>query len=312
LASNLASKLASNIASNTGAAKTAAHLGPLLPPGYDIELEGRGTIHLRELSGPPGAPAIALLHGWTATADVNWYKCYTALGRHYRVFAYDHRGHGQGIRSKRAFRLDDVADDVIAVADALGIDRFIPVGYSMGGAVAQLVWHRHRERVDGLVLCATAPYFAELRAERLSFLGLTGLAALARVTPAQAREWLTEQFYLQRKSLTWEPWAVQQAASHDWRMMLEAGSAIGSFTSSAWIGQIDVPTSIVVTMRDGTVPVRRQVELFDSIPGAEAFRVDGEHDAVVTRSDQFVPTLLRALESVTSRIARGSATPALR
>jgi hypothetical protein len=52
----------------------------LLPPGYDIELEGRGAIHLRELGGPPGAPAIALLHGWTATADVNWYKCYTALG----------------------------------------------------------------------------------------------------------------------------------------------------------------------------------------------------------------------------------------
>ena len=40
---------------------------------------------------------------------------------------------GRGIRSKRAFRLDDVADDVIAVADVLGIDRFIPVGYSMGG-----------------------------------------------------------------------------------------------------------------------------------------------------------------------------------
>jgi 3-oxoadipate enol-lactonase len=228
------------------------------------------------------------------------------------VFAYDHRGHGRGIRSKRAFRLDDVADDVIAVADALGIDRFIPVGYSMGGAVAQLVWHRHRERVDGLVLCATAPYFAELRAERLSFLGLTGLAALARVTPTQAREWLTEQFYLQRKSLTWEPWALQQAASHDWRMMLEAGSAIGAFTSSAWIGQIDVPTSIVVTMRDGVVPLRRQVELFDSIPGAEAFRIDGEHDAVVTNADRFVPTLLRAIDSVAGRIRRGPVTTALR
>jgi 3-oxoadipate enol-lactonase len=175
----------------------------------------------------------------------------------------------------------------------------------MGGAVAQLVWHRHRERVDGLVLCATAPYFNGRRDERLSFIGMTGLAAIARVTPAQTREWLTEQFYLQRKSLTWEPWAVQQAASHDWRMMLEAGSAIGSFTSSAWIGQIDVPTSIVVTMRDGIVPLRRQVELFDTIPGAEAFRVDGEHDAVVTRADRFVPTLLRAIASVTARVARG-------
>ena len=105
---------------------------------------------------------------------------------------------------------------------------------------------------------------------------------------------------------------MQQAASHDWRMMLEAGSAIGNFTSSAWIGQIDVPTSIVVTMRDRIVPLRRQVELFDSIPDAEAFRVDGEHDAVVTRSDQFVPTLLRAIESVVNRVARGQVTTALR
>ena len=285
---------------------------PSLPPGRDIEIAGSGTIHLHDFGGPPGAPAIALLHGWTATADVNWYTCYARLADSYRVFAYDHRGHGRGLRSKRPFRLEDCADDVVAVADALAIDTFIPVGYSMGGAVAQLVWHRHRERVAGLVLCATASYFAELRAERLSFLGLSGLAALARVTPAQAREWLTQQFYLQRKSLTWEPWAVQQAASHDWRMMLEAGSAIGSFTSRAWIGEVDVPTSILVTMRDGVVPLRRQVELFESIPGAEAFRVDGEHDAVVTRADRFVPTLLRALDSVTSRILRGPVATALR
>ena len=157
--------------------------------------------------------------------------------------------------------------------------------------------------------CAQLPPTSpRLRGERLSFLGLTGLAALARVTPSQAREWLTEQFYLQRKTCTWEPWAVQQAASHDWRMMLEAGSAIGNFTSSAWIGEIDVPTSVIVTMRDGIVPLRRQVELFESIAGAEAFRVDGEHDAVVTCADRFVPTLLRAIESVAARIARGPLT----
>ena len=97
--------------------------------------------------------------------------------------------------------------------------------------VAQLVWRRHAERVRGLVLCATAPVFSVERIERLSFLGATGLAALARITPEQARVWLTDQFYLQRKSRDWEPWAVEQAASHDWRMLLEAGTAIGSMES---------------------------------------------------------------------------------
>lgn len=276
---------------------------PDLPPGAPLELPDRGTTFVRQIAGPEGAPTIVLLHGWTATADLNWFRCYQPLGEHYRVVALDHRGHGQGIRSKKAFRLEDCADDAVAVCDALGIEQFIPVGYSMGGPVAQLMWHRHRERVPGLVLCATAAYFATSREERLSFLGLSGLAALARLTPTQARTWLTEQFYLQRKTNEWEPWAIQEASRHDWRAVLEAGRAIGSFSSRDWLGEVSAPTSVLITMRDRVVPVRRQVRLFESIHGAEAFRVDGDHDAVVANADRFVPTLLRALHSVVERSA---------
>ena len=282
---------------------TADDLGPAgLPPARTIELPGRGEVRIRELPAPPGAPTLMLLHGWTATSDLNWFRCFEGLGAHYGVVAFDHRGHGGGIRSRKPFTLEDCADDAVAVADAVGLDTVIPVGYSMGGPVAQLVWRRSPRRVSGLVLCATAPYFAGTRPERLSFLGLTGLAAVARVTPSQARLWLTEQLYLQRKSATWEPWAVQQAASHDWRMVLEAGRAIGGYSASEWIDGVDVPTSVVATMRDRVVPVRRQVKLFDRIPDAEAFRVDADHDAVVAHPDLFVPTLMRAVRSVVDRV----------
>ena len=111
---------------------------------------------MRDLLGPPGAPVVVLLHGLGATADLNWFPSYRPLSAHYRVIAMDHRGHGGGKRSHRVFRLEDCADDVVELADALGVQRFIPVGYSMGGPVAQLVWKRHRSRIDGLVLCATA------------------------------------------------------------------------------------------------------------------------------------------------------------
>jgi 3-oxoadipate enol-lactonase len=150
-------------------------------------------------------------------------------------------------------------------------------------------------------MCATAAKFATSREERLSFLGISGLAAVARLTPLQTRQWLTEQFYLQRKADQWEPWAVEEASSHDWRAVLEAGRAIGNFSSRDWSGEIDVPTSTVITMRDRVVPVRRQVGLFEAIPDAEAFRVDGDHDAVVANAKQFVPTLLRACRSVVER-----------
>ena len=276
---------------------------PVLPPGAAMLLPGRGTTFVRHIAGPPKAPTLVLLHGWTATADLNWFTCYKPLARHYNVVALDHRGHGRGIRGRRAFRLEDCADDAVAVCDVLGIDRFIPVGYSMGGPIAQLIWHRHPERVRGLVLCATAPYFATSREERLGFLGLSGMAALARLTPAQTRKWLTDQFYLQRKTAEWQPWAVQEASLHDWRAVLEAGKSIGSFSSRDWIGDIDVPASVVITMADRVVPPRRQVRLFESIHKAEAFRVDGDHDAVVALADQFVPVLLRATSSVVKRTA---------
>lgn len=271
---------------------------PPVPAGIEIELDGLGALFVRDSGEHPTGPATVLLHGWTATADINFFTCYGPLAEHARVVAFDHRGHGRGLRTRKGFRLEDCADDVVAVCDALGIGSFVPVGYSMGGPIAQLLWRRHPDRVAGLVLCATAPYFAGRRPERLSFVGLTGLARIARYTPAQARHWISDQVYLQRKGEDWGPWALEQVTRHDWRMILEAGQAIGEFSSSEWIREVDVPTSVIVTMDDPVVPRRRQVKLWDWIPGAAVYRVPGGHDAVVGNADRFVPTLIRALHHV--------------
>ena len=275
---------------------------PALPHGQAIDLPGRGTTFVRTIDGPPGAPTVLLLHGWTASADLNFFTCYAPLAEHYRVVALDHRGHGRGIRSRKAFTLEDCADDAIAVCDVLGIDRVVSVGYSMGGPVASLTWKRHPERVQGLVLCATAPHFSSSRQERMGFLGLSGLATLARLTPLQAQQWLTDQFFLQRKHDKWDDWAIEEAGRHDWRMVLEAGRAIGRFDARSWLGEVDVPTSVVVTLRDRVVPLHRQVKFFEGIPEAEAFRVDGDHDSVAAKAGRFVPTLLRACHSVHERL----------
>jgi len=274
---------------------------PRLPHGEAVELPGRGTTFVRTARGPDGAPTVLLLHGWTANADLNFFTCFRPLAKHFHVVAMDHRGHGRGIRSRRVFRFEDCADDAIALLDVLGVDQAIPIGYSMGGPIAMHMWKRNPERVRGLALCATAPFFRNTRQERMGFLGLSGLAALARLTPAQARVWLTDQIYLNRKVEKWEAWAVQEASRHDWRMVLEAGRAIGRFDARPWLDTIDVPTSVVVTMRDTVVPLHRQVLLFEGIKDAEAFRVDGDHDAVISRPDQFMPSLQRALHSIVER-----------
>ncbi len=273
---------------------------PDLPRGQHVILPGRGTTYFRQIDGPAGAPTLVLLHGWTATADLNWFTCYKDLAKHFRVVAIDHRGHGRGIRTTQPFRLSDCADDVAALADQLDIATFIPVGYSMGGAIAQLMWKRHESRVRGLVLCSTSGYFADTREERIGFLGLQGLGALARLTPKAALDWISEELYLQRKTATWDPWAMQQAASHDWQHVIEAGAALGNYDAREWLGNIDVPTSVIVTGKDHVVATSRQEELVASIKGATKRRLEADHDAVFTHSAEFVPLLVEACLEVSS------------
>jgi 3-oxoadipate enol-lactonase len=265
-------------------------------------LPGRGVTFVRETPAPSDdAPTLLLLHGWTATADLNFFPLYEPLAERYRVVSIDHRGHGRGIRSRRAFRLADCADDAACAMAELGIDHYIPFGYSMGGPIAQLIWHRHRTHVDGLVLGATASGFSEGWSQRVTFLGLTGLAGIARLTPQQTRASLTDRYYLSKKAAQWEPWAVQEASQHDWRMVLEAGRALGNYDADGWLGDIDVPTAVILTLRDQVVPMRRQLRLVERIETAHAYRVDGPHDAVVSQANEFIPVLLRAIADVAAR-----------
>src|SRR6185437_7184713 len=154
-----------------------------LPDGRFVELEGRGTTFVRECGSRDRGPTVVLLHGLAATASLNWFSAFPALERDYHVVALDHRGHGRGIRDGHAFSLNDAADDVAALADALGIERCIAVGYSMGGPIAQLLWRRHRELVSGLVLCATSYTFRTRLHEHVMFAALPALDQVSRIVP---------------------------------------------------------------------------------------------------------------------------------
>lgn len=283
--------------------------GPRLPGrAVTLDLPGRGRTWARDIPGPPGAPTVVLLHGWTATADLNWFACYGALSRRWRVIAPDHRGHGRGLRSSRPFRLADCADDAIAAADLLGAGPVVVVGYSMGGPIAQLAWKRHPSRVRALVLCATARTFGDGRQGALALQSLGAAGALSRLTPRPLREAVAVQYLGRRRERGESDWALEQVRRHDWTAVLEAAGELARFDSRPWVGQVDVPTAVVLTERDRLVAPQRQARLHAAIPGASLHRVDGDHDAVVAHPDRFLPALLAALE----RVARPGAAPGSR
>lgn len=286
---------------------------PPLPLGERIELPGRGTTFVRHVEGPPGAPTVLLLHGWIASAGLNWFNAFGPLSEHYSVVAPDLRGHGRGLRSRRRFRLADCADDVAAVLEQRGTGPVIAVGYSMGGPVAQLLWRRHPELVSGLVLCATSYRFVTGARERFIFssmmataVGTTRTGELIGRTPGMGRWMPTGSLTPGSAAHGSAPrptklrtWAAGEMRRHDLVKIMEAGQAIGSYNARRWISEVDVPTTVLVTNRDRAIPPSEQLKLANAIPGAEVQLLDDGHIACAKR--EFGPALLRAVGSVSAR-----------
>ncbi len=246
-----------------------------------------------------GLPTLVLLHGWTATADLNFFPLYQPLARDHHVVALDLRGHGRGLRPDR-FTLEDCADDVAAVARALDLPAVVPVGYSMGGLVAQLVWRRHRALVAGLVLCSTSRNFRGTPGDQAYFNGVSAMALASRFAPPPMRARAFARFLDSRvTTLDLSEWGLAELARHDFQLVLEAGAATGRFSSHDWAGAIDVPTSVVVSSADTKIPPHRQRKLAAAIPGAAVFEVDGDHHVCPRQPERFVPALRQALAHAT-------------
>jgi len=275
--------------------------GPKFAPGRRLELPRRGTTYIREMPGPEGAPTILLLHGWCATGGLNWFQAFESLGDRFRVIAPDLRGHGQGIRSRRVFRLADCADDCAATLVELGTGPVIAVGYSMGGPVAQLLWRRHRDLVSGLVFCATTAGFFPNRRERLSYQSamLTAVAAARTATLTRAMPSLPGLGMRPQRLPTW---IADEGRRHDWRSIVEAGHSIGTYHAKRWIDQVDVPTAVVVTTKDRGVRPELQLALADSITGTTVHRIDDGHLACAR--PEFGTVVREACISVADRIER--------
>lgn len=277
-------------------------VGPAVPLGRRVRLAGRGTTFVREIAGPPGAPTVVLLHGFMASGGLNWFRTFDALSREFRVVAPDLRGHARGIRSRRHVRLADCADDVAALMDELGAAKAIAAGYSMGGPVAQLLWRRHPEKVAGLVLCATAPAFSARSrlvadASLATIAGLTRVAGHVAAVPAAGAN-LLRRVRAERPA-GFLAWAAEEMRRHDVRMLTEAARSMTRFDSRGWLGDIDVPTTVLRTNRDGVVDPARQTAFVTGIRGARLVEHDNGHTACARAS--FSAPMLAACRDVAWR-----------
>lgn len=103
-----------------------------------------------------GELTLVFLHYWGGSSRT-WGKVIQQLENDFRCIAYDHRGWGDSERSDTGYAIADLAADTAALVQTLGLKRYVLVGHSMGGKVAQLFASKRPSGLEALILVAPAP-----------------------------------------------------------------------------------------------------------------------------------------------------------
>lgn len=288
---------------------------PPLPGGRTVKIDGRGEMFVREIPGQEGEPTIVLLHGWTLSADLNWFSgVYDVASKHGRVIAPDIRGHGRGLRSDIPFTLEEAADDVASLIEHLDAAPAVLVGYSMGGSIALLCAERHPHVVAGLVLASVGLQWRDDLWERLVWLGMGFTEYILRWG---APEGIVERYlrHAVEQSPDLEPylgWVKAEARRGDPSAIGYAAKALAQFDATELVVNVKVPSAVVVTRHDSLIRERRQRELVEAIEGAHVVDVDGKHNAWMVLPEEWSAAVGEAIEHVTSASEATQGDPALR
>lgn len=222
------------------------------------------------LEGPDDAPVVVLASSIGTTLDL-WEPQVSALGEHFRVLRYDHRGHGRSPSPPAPYAIADLAGDVLELLDRLEIERASICGLSMGGMVGQWLGANHPERVDRLVLTSTSAYAGPPQKwhDRAATVRADGIEAIA---DGVLTIWLTEEFRAR------EPEAVARCrammVANDDHGYAGCAEAIAGFDLREGLGEITAPTLVVAGARDSAISPEQARALHEGIEGSELALLD--------------------------------------
>lgn len=236
-------------------------------------------------------PAMLLVSGLGGTAGF-WAPVLPGLSASFRITRFDQRGIGASSRGDAACTIDRLAYDCLAVADARGLDRFLFVGHSTGGAIGQALARLAPERLSGLVLSATwlrpSRYMTALFEARRTILFLDPQAyAATGAILGYAPAWL------ERNWSTFEAATARPPSSSEARRAVrERIDALIAFDGSQHAASLSVPTLVLGARDDMIVPAFLQEELAAALPGSRKTMLDtGGHFFPVSRPDAFTATV---------------------
>jgi len=254
------------------------------------------------VEGPPGAPAILLIHSLGASLHV-WDAQAEVLARGLRVVRFDLRGHGLSELGDAAFTIEDLARDALAVLDACKITEAHIGGVSIGGLIAQAVAGLAPARVRSLILCDTALALPppELWRQRAATVRRDGIAAIADATMAR---WVSPAYAASPAGRGLRTMLTRTSAE----AYARAAEALAEADLTAAAPAIRAPTLVIVGALDVSTPVASAEALRAAIPGATLIVLpDALHLPVVEHPEAVSAAMLAFLTPADAELADAGA-----
>ena len=245
-------------------------------------IDANGTALHYELTGPAHGPVVAFSNSVGSTFEM-WEAQVRALSGRYRCLTYDTRGHGRSPAVGRDASIEDLADDLAGLFDALGVENAHVVGLSLGGMTAQAFGVRHARRTKSLVLMATAAQLGPPQAweQRAQAVRTQGMAAIADAVLAR---WFTPAFAAKHGEVvgSWR----ERFLAIDPEGYAACCAAIRDMDLREAITTITAPTLIVAGADDPSTPPPLMEDIRARIPDAELVVIPrAAHLLAVERAD---------------------------
>jgi 3-oxoadipate enol-lactonase len=228
-------------------------------------------LHCADSGG--GGEAVVLAHAIGCDHRM-WDQLRERLAPRYRVLAVDLRGHGASPVPPRPYALADLADDVRALLDRLGIARTHWVGLSMGGMVGQAFALQFPGRLGKLVIAnSTGSYGAEGRSMWAARAKLVQEGGLAAIRDAVAARYFSEEF--RRENAAQVNAVMQRFLETPAQGYLGCCDAIAELDFSAALSRIEAPTLVIAGEADAGTPPAMSQAIAAAIPGARLAVIPG-------------------------------------
>lgn len=252
-----------------------------------------------ELHGPENAPALILSPGLGGSASY-WHPNLAALAARFRVILYDHRGTGRSDRTlPDTVTVDDFADDMIALLDALGLQSAHIVGHAAGGVAALAMALKAPERVAKIVVvngwAKANPHFLRCFEARLNLLHHAGVEAFLRAQPIflYPADWISAHSADLDAELPHQLAAFPGTATMEKRI-----AALAAFDATGRLKHLKDSSMALVAADDMLVPQSAGRALTRELGCARlALMPWGGHACNVTSTDSFNALVLDFLRS---------------